>query len=450
MFRSLISLVIVVAFAINSFAQTDKFNVRVSGKVLNPKGKAITITSPDGFKQSIEFIEPGEFSDSFEISKKGLYSFTEGNESTAIYLDKDYDLYISVDAKEFDESIKYKGIGAQENNYLAKKYLINETQMGDMMALYKLDEKEFIKKQTFVNDEYKSLLKVLKDKDFIELQNKNIEYDYFLALSSFEGYHQYVTKDNDFKVSEEFLKPIESINYNLETDYLKYESYKKLVSAKYITDLFDAKKVESSIIAIQNIESKIIKEGIQKQVLENIDIKNKNLELIYKTILDKYTDKEFINKVKTKFESIKPLMKGQPSAKFSYQDIDGKTVSLDDLKGKYVYIDVWATWCGPCIGEIPHLKKLEADYHQYDIAFVSISVDKERAFDKWKKMVTDKELKGYQLFADKDWSSDFIKAYQIKGIPTFILIDKKGNIISASATRPSNPDTRKLFDELLK
>jgi len=65
-------------------------------------------------------------------------------------------------------------------------------------------------------------------------------------------------------------------------------------------------------------------------------------------------------------------------------------------------------------------------------------------------MVAGKELKGYQLYADKSWKSDFIEAYQIRGIPTFILIDPEGNIVSASAMRPSNPELRVLFDALLK
>jgi thioredoxin-related protein len=93
---------------------------------------------------------------------------------------------------------------------------------------------------------------------------------------------------------------------------------------------------------------------------------------------------------------------------------------------------------------------LEEDFKGKDIAFVSISVDRLKDYDKWKKMVHDKAMKGHQLFADKSWNSDFVQAYQIKGIPTFILIDKDGKIISASAKRPSNPELKKQLEELLK
>lgn len=88
------------------------------------------------------------------------------------------------------------------------------------------------------------------------------------------------------------------------------------------------------------------------------------------------------------------------------------------------------------------------NYEGKNIAFISMSVDKKKDYDKWRKMVEEKELEGYQLFAPKDWGSDFVKNYGIMGIPRFILIDPEGNIVSANAPRPSSKDLIKLFDEL--
>ncbi len=81
----------------------------------------------------------------------------------------------------------------------------------------------------------------------------------------------------------------------------------------------------------------------------------------------------------------KELKEGDQAPTFKYLDINGKEVSLSDLKGKYVYIDVWATWCGPCRYELPHLKELEKKMHGKKIVFVSISCDKDKAA--WEKMV---------------------------------------------------------------
>ena len=142
-------------------------------------------------------------------------------------------------------------------------------------------------------------------------------------------------------------------------------------------------------------------------------------------------------------------MEGKPSPQFAYENHKGGNTSLSDLKGKYVYIDVWATWCAPCRREIPHLQELEEKYKNKNIAFVSISVDKEKDHDKWKQMVKDNELGGIQLIADNNWESDFIKAYDIISIPRFILIDPKGNVVNADAPRPSEAEAVKLLDKLL-
>ena len=102
---------------------------------------------------------------------------------------------------------------------------------------------------------------------------------------------------------------------------------------------------------------------------------------------------------------------------------------------------------GPCKREIPFLKEVEEKYHGKNIEFVSISIDKAKDHAKWKKMIEEKEMGGMQLFADNDWSSDFVKGYLIQGIPRFILIDTEGNIINANAPRPSSSKLIDLFNE---
>ena len=151
---------------------------------------------------------------------------------------------------------------------------------------------------------------------------------------------------------------------------------------------------------------------------------------------------------KTSLENKK--LNGTASPSFNYDNYAGGKTKLEDFKGKYVYMDIWATWCGPCIAEIPSLKKIEKKYHGKNIAFVSISIDVQKDFEKWKTFVAKNELGDVQLIADKDWSSQFIKHYNILGIPRFILVDPNGNIVSADAERPSNPALQERLDSLLK
>jgi thiol-disulfide isomerase/thioredoxin len=148
------------------------------------------------------------------------------------------------------------------------------------------------------------------------------------------------------------------------------------------------------------------------------------------------------NKIVGKLED---FTKGHKAIDFKFPDINGKEVSLSDFKGKVVYVDVWATWCGPCKAEIPYLAKLEEEFKNNDnIVFMSVSVDKGSDVEKWRKMVNEKQMKGVQLFAG-DKSSNLMEPYKIHGIPRFILVGKDGNLISADAPRPSSQDIRPLL-----
>jgi thiol-disulfide isomerase/thioredoxin len=139
---------------------------------------------------------------------------------------------------------------------------------------------------------------------------------------------------------------------------------------------------------------------------------------------------------------------GGAAADFTYPDINGKSVSLSDFKGKVVLVDVWATWCGPCKQQIPFAKKLEEELHGMDVVFLNVSVDEEKDKEKWKQMVIDEKLGGVHIFAG-GWSK-ICKDYKITGIPRFMLFDKNGNIITTEAPRPSDPELKALIMKYLK
>lgn len=188
----------------------------------------------------------------------------------------------------------------------------------------------------------------------------------------------------------------------------------------------------------------------------------------YDSILNSYSDidstvfeianqqtKQLVTYFENTYAKNLTMGKGKPSPKFEgYVDFKGGKKSLDTFKGKFVYIDVWATWCGPCIREIPSLKNLEKEYHKKNIEFVSISTDGARrngnsweaAEKKWRDFVKENQLSGVQLWSGQDYA--FQSAYQISGIPRFILIDPQGNIVEANAPRPSDPRLKTLFTSL--
>ncbi|WP_299623291.1 TlpA disulfide reductase family protein [uncultured Tenacibaculum sp.] len=178
-------------------------------------------------------------------------------------------------------------------------------------------------------------------------------------------------------------------------------------------------------------------------------LSNKILDTAFVSIQTKSIDnlEEQVTRIhgdKIYFKTV--LAKGKPAPKFSkYETPDRTPYSLDDFKGKYVFIDVWATWCPPCLAQIPYLQKLEEEYKGKNIEFISISIDKRDDYFTWNDMVDEKNLGGIQLFANEDLS--FTKAYNIQDIPRFIFIDPDGNIISADAPRPSDPALKAMFAE---
>jgi thiol-disulfide isomerase/thioredoxin len=150
--------------------------------------------------------------------------------------------------------------------------------------------------------------------------------------------------------------------------------------------------------------------------------------------------------LEAKKASLVNFSRGATAFDFKFPDIKGKEIALSDLKGKLVYVDVWATWCGPCRQEIPYLKKMEKAYHGKDIVFLSVSIDADKDLQKWKDCVKNENLQGIQLFAGNLANSTIMEAYKIQGIPRFMLFDKESKIISVDAPRPSSDELKALLD----
>lgn len=130
------------------------------------------------------------------------------------------------------------------------------------------------------------------------------------------------------------------------------------------------------------------------------------------------------------------LKAGEICPDFTYQDVTGKSYSLADFAGKYIYLDMWATWCGPCKKEIPFIKTLEEKMHGKNIVFVSLSVDKEK--EKWVEFLKTNKMTGIQLHNGGDRSLSDV--FDVKFIPRFILIGPDSKVVNPTADKPSTED----------
>jgi thiol-disulfide isomerase/thioredoxin len=135
---------------------------------------------------------------------------------------------------------------------------------------------------------------------------------------------------------------------------------------------------------------------------------------------------------------------GKTAYNFSLPDTSGNIVSMKDFKGKVVFVDVWATWCGPCRAQFPFLKQIEEEYaSNKDIVFVGISLDKVDVKQKWKDMIKKENLGGIQLL--DDFGKGFGRKYDIAAIPRFLLIDRQGRWIEIRCPKPEAKDDLKRY-----
>ena len=193
-----------------------------------------------------------------------------------------------------------------------------------------------------------------------------------------------------------------------------------------------------------------LKKYLKKYLIENNTINNTKLQ---KLIVSNDGENQEIKKqldVARGIENGLSELKNKPTPDFEFKNHKGGTTKLSSLKGKIVYVDIWAVWCAPCRIEIPYLKKLEEDFKNQNIDFVSISIDELKDVKKWKKFVTEKDLKGIQLLADNAWQTQWIKHFKITGIPRFIIIGKDGKVLEPDAPKPSAPETATTLSNLLK
>jgi len=429
----------------------------LSGTILNKSADDFTINSLDrSFKKVIEVAADGSFTDTLKVDA-GTYMLYDGKNFTNVHLDHGNSIAVNFDAKDFKNTIAFTGIGAEISNYLLAKGNKQKEMMGEGTAVYQLEEAEYKARFNAIKTTVEEMIASTEgiSEDYKIKEKRNLNYSYLNKLSIYKSYHSYYAKKPDLEVSEEFLSDLDGIAYDSEDDYNFSQDYKSLVSSHFYKEATDLAKTDSieQDIAMLKVASAITAESIKNGLLyENAKYNvtyTTDLEGFYQAFMAGSTNEAHKKEITESYNTLKTVAKGQPSPKFvDYENYAGGTTSLDDLKGKYVYIDVWATWCGPCKREIPFLKEVESNYHGKNIEFVSLSIDKEKDHEAWKKMIVDKELGGIQVFADNDWNSKFVQDYLIKGIPRFILVDPNGDIVNSNAPRPSEEKLVALFEEL--
>lgn len=453
------------AFLFFAFQSKETSNaVKITGTIENPVSENASIRYGDS-THTAEVVD-GKFVLDFELTKPEMITFKHGSESGGLYLEPGDNVTLTLNPEQFDETLKLAGEGAEESNYLLAKYLLNEKYNEKMKNIYSSTPAEFAASMDEIKKENEQHLDTYSkahnnmNLDFLRTEKSSILYTWATDKINYPAYYPYYAGADapELELEDDYLSFMDVIDMNDETAFENNRQYAQMVNA-YIKGMGQktGKGLDNLSGMFAAAESKIksdkIKSGILSKTLTNFLNYNdatgaeKYVEMFNKMSSD---DKQKKAIAKTHATALS-LLKGKPAPTFNYTNTKGEAVPLESLKGKSVYVDVWATWCGPCKREIPHLKELEKKYHgNDDIVFMSVSIDKMEDKDKWLKMVEEKELSGVQLMADKAWKSSICTDYGIRGIPRFLLIDKDGNIMDKNAPRPSSKEIKEVMADLAK
>ena len=265
--------------------------------------------------------------------------------------------------------------------------------------------------------------------------------------------HMIMTGDMEYRPGQDYFDLIDS--YVVEDSRLAcLDEYRAFVaeamhlldpSGKDVTAVYP-KTVAQMKYAADRIADSRVREVIMHHIaaayVDNFGVSDiDEMENLYRTYVKDELLKASYEAKKERWDLSRP---GRMSPGFRAQDVEGNEYVLADFRGKYVYIDMWATWCGPCKREIPYLKSLEEKFKDAQITFLSLSVDRDKAA--WEKMVREGNLSGVQLYLGT--GSSFQEAYRVESIPRFILLDKEGRIISNDMSRPSSDETLSALEAL--
>lgn len=446
-----------------------KAQVIIEGQIKNaPPNSNLKITC---YKDNIYFEEilskninldaTGSFKFSLAIPKSAFAQLVIGAVYTNLFLVKNKHLKVSADYFNFDENIHYEGKGAADNNFMAAlllaenklnggPYITNEDRdaylrFEDSLAVEQLMDSsfkpisnyspEFVK---FINDQpiYKTLFsqwQYSRQFKILSIVGKTAPYRWnyfdFLQIYKFKvtdmnELTQFLIKENDHISDFSIPDTLEGL--------LMYEVLMQK-NFKHRQSLYMNNGRDNQLTRFLRYNLGDVKEDLS--FVESL-VKD------YKTVC---TNPQCNATIDSVFEQIKNLQKGKPAPPFTLTDASGKQVALNDFIGKVVYIDFWATWCGPCMEELPSSHQLMTTFKDdKNVVFLYINIMDDQK--KWIKYLTKKNAEGIQLYANDKQSDSLMFDYMFNGIPTYVLIDKKGQILSTTFKYPISESLQQMAE----
>ena len=286
--------------------------------------------------------------------------------------------------------------------------------------------------------------------DFLTMKKKQATTSYVRALKiDYPKAYAMFNRGDSLKYPPSLDKLLGTLSLN-DTTMLRDEEYMNLLEAelRYTMGLRQYDYDSSFFNTVTNssrpepVKAALLYKGLKGMINNNGD------SLVRSTLFNRYIvyqkDPSLEKKLRQRLAIENSLVKGLAAPSFFAYNLAGNRLSLEDLRGKWVVVDVWATWCAPCKRESPFFEQYAEMYGTQKIVFVSLSVDTEEDRYKWQYEAATKTKSALQLrTVSKD---EFMNQYGIEYIPRFILIDPDGKIAMSNLPRPSD----RAFEEVLR
>lgn len=423
---------------------------------------------------------------SFEIilQKPMFVNIQIGEKYSEIYLAPGYDLQINEAGQEYKIPLTFSGKGANVNNYIS---WVNSAVEGIKWAkgkgLNELTYEEFLNRfdslKTTINRFHNSYIDsvALPNDLSVKLQYKN-SIKFFEVAQEFKFYKlndrlnkKWEAQNNgkdylEAKVSNEFENLAKEVPFDstlLEDGYNDYQTLLNYYWHSHInlrvSEQLLVSKAQASLMPL--MANALIKKGDYPEAIREFliafDLQYRfrengitpETDSVFNSFRETYHHSVYLAALNKDYDAWLAIAPGKPAPKLEGYTLDGTKVSIKDLRGKVVYMDVWATWCGPCVAEIPASKKLQQEFAGDDrIQFLNVSVDSRKP--DWQNfLANDKAWKGLHINIEADKIDSLYLRYKLLGVPTYILIDPLGNIVNMKAPRPSDAQTMTEIRKLL-
>lgn len=278
--------------------------------------------------------------------------------------------------------------------------------------------------------------------EFTKLETARIKADLINSLLSIRAYfpmRRKLSKDSADVFQKNFEQTIAPYTNRYNKDFIDPQFLKLAVYRDVIDDLMAGEKGSSK--NLQQVKAWIAARDMAQQLKRASD---REAKMKFEPSITALADASYRTALSTTLNKVMQLSNGDAAFDFAALDADAKASRLSNLKGKLIYIDLWATWCGPCLQEMPAYEKLKESYKDNPtISFISLSIDDNK--DAWKKNMQQRNAQGLQWIVDRAK----LQPYNIMSIPRSILVDKDFKIVEMNAALPSSKTINKTLDGLL-